>query len=428
MGKPFYWVKRLIFAGLILLLSVTTIAKEVQMWTWYGGVLGEIFRQIIKEDFTAKTGIDVVVRTVPEDDSHFQSFLLAYIGGNAPDIVEIYSHHAGELGLREALVDLRTLPDSEKVLGQIAPALLESVKFRGSVFAIPSEVNWEQMYYRKDILTAMGSEPPKTWDELGVINVKLRANGKNSYYEFQGDNQAANLFYPLVWQRGIDIYNQEGTESNLDDKEAIVAFIKFTSLYTKYGLLQETPIYTTFANGEVPIAILQNWHYSVIEGTAPQIIDKWSITEIPGTLQNNKIDHTGTGKLLVWGIPDSSKKKNEAWELLKFLSSNEFITKFMNRAFNSQEKWRLTFSNQEALVNAPFPARIQPVLDACLKHCKLKQVVPGGYSADRYIAFAYNKVVINGEDPEKAIRKAAAECTVEIQKKIKEFSRFIKKL
>lgn len=428
MGKSCYRVKRLMLLVLIVLLNVTTLAKEVQMWTWYGGVLGEIFRQIIKEDFTAKTDIDVVIRTVPEDDSHFQSFLLAYIGGNAPDIVEIYSHHAGELGLREALVDLKTLPESEKVLGQIAPALLESVKFRGSVFALPSEVNWEQMYYRKDILDAMGIEPPETWDELGLINVKLRASGKNSYYEFQGDNQAANLFYPFVWQRGIDIYKQDGTASNLDDKEAIIAFINFVSLYTKYGLLQETPIYTTFANGEVPIAILQNWHYSVIESTAPQIIDKWSIAEMPGTFKNNKIDHTGTGKLLAWGIPNSSKKKNEAWELLKFLSSNEFLTKFMSRAFASSEKWRLTFSNQEALVEAPFPEKIQPVLNACLRNCKLKQVVPGGYSADRYVAFAYNKVVVNGEDPEKAIKIAAAESTMEIQKKIKEFSRFIKKL
>ncbi len=422
-------VKRLLFFAFFLLLSFGTLAREITMWTWYGGVLGNIFSEIIREDFTTKTGIEVQIRTVPEDDSHFNNFLLAYIGGAPPDIVEIYSHHAGELGMRQALTDLSTISDCETVFRRITPKLLESVKFGRGVFAIPSEVNWGQMYYRQDILQNLGVEAPKTWLELGQVNTKLRASGKNSYYEFQGDNQAAYLYYPLVWQRGIDIYNYEGDASNLGAKEAETAFIELTELYTKYGLVLETPILTTFPSGEIPICILQNWHYSVIERTAPHIAGKWAIAEIPGSINKEGIfDHTNTGKLLTWGIPESSKNKKEAWELIKFLSSKDFLIKFMNKVYQSPEKWRLVFSSHEVLSSVPFPEDIKPILDACLNNCKLKKVVPGGYITDRYVAFAFNKVVLGNEDPKKALKDAAAESTREIQKKIKEFARFLNKL
>lgn len=404
-------------------------AKEITLWTFYGGVLGQVFTEIVKEDFVAKTGINVIIRTVPEDDSHFNNFLLSYIGGNAPDVVELYSHHAGELGMRQTLTDLNSIKGSDAVFAKMAPALLESVKYGQGIFAVPSEVNWGQMYYRSDILSDLGIECPKTWGELGQVNIKLRANGKSSYYEFQGDNEDAYLYYPLVWQRGSDIYNEEKNASNLASSEAVAAFIEFTSLYTKYGLTQETPIFTTFASGEIPICILQNWYFSVIERTAPQINGKWSISQCPGTLRpDGTLDHTNTGKLLVWGIPESSKNKKEAWEFLTYLSSKEFLTKFMTRVYSSSEKWRLVFSSHEVLAQSPFPDEIKPILDACLKNCRLKAVVPGGYIADRYVSFAYNKVVIGGEDPEKSIKQAANESTTEIRKKTKEFSRFLDKI
>ncbi len=58
----------------------------------------------------------------------------------------------------------------------------------------------------------------------------------------------------------------------------------------------------------------------------------------------------------------------------------------------------------------------------------MQTAVVGGTVADRYIAFAFNKVVLQNADPEEAIKQAAKESTMEIQKKLKEFSRYIKNL
>jgi ABC-type glycerol-3-phosphate transport system substrate-binding protein len=150
---------------------------------------------------------------------------------------------------------------------------------------------------------------------------------------------------------------------------------------------------------------------------------------MPGTPdKDGKLNRTNTGKLLTWGISESSTRKKEAWELLKFLASEEFLVKFSEQVYNSVEKWRLVFSNANILPQSPFPEEVKGILDSCLNDCRLKRVVPGGYVADRYVEFAFNKVVVGKEDPKKAILQAANESTIEIQKKIKEFSRFLDKL
>ena len=48
--------------------------------------------------------------------------------------------------------------------------------------------------------------------------------------------------------------------------------------------------------------------------------------------------------------------------------------------------------------------------------------------ADRCIDFAFYKVYLEGVDPKEAIMQAAKESTDEIQRKLKEFARFISKI
>ena len=59
---------------------------------------------LIKNDFTKKTGIEVDVQLVSVEDI-INKLLLAYLGGEAPDIVELYSNQAVELGIRGALTN-----------------------------------------------------------------------------------------------------------------------------------------------------------------------------------------------------------------------------------------------------------------------------------------------------------------------------------
>ena len=410
-----------------ILVSGALAAEKVTLWTWYGSGLGEILREMIKNDFTKKTGIEVDVQLVSVEDI-INKLLLAYLGGEAPDIVELYSNQAVELGIRGALTNLNTLPGIKNVTAQINSILLPAISYKSALYALPGEVNWSWTYYRTDIFKDLGLGVPETWEDIKAISLKLRARDMDTFYYYQGDAKEVGKLLPLVYQRKSDIYKNDGTASNLDSPENIAAFKELVSLHNEYKLVIDDPAFYTFSIGQTPLQILQNWYYAGFEVTAPHITGKWDITYFPGTKQKDgSLDRTNTGKMLVWSMVSSTKKKEAAWKLLEWLSSTEFVTNFIQTS-HKLHKNRLFFANINALDNAPFPQEKMHIARESLATFRMQTAVIGGHVANRYIEFAFNKAVVEKADPETVIKQAAKESTDEIQRKLKEFDKYIKDL
>lgn len=415
---------------LLVLMATNVWAEKILLWTWYDASLGQIFKDLIKNEFTPQTGIEVEILTVPIEDMT-NKLLLAYLGGDAPDVVELYSNTAVELGIRGALTNLNTIKGVKKVTDDINPMLLPALQYKSALFAIPGEVNWTWTYYRKDIFNEVGLEAPKTWDDFRNATTKLKARNMESYYYYQGDPTAliVGKLLPFVFQKNSDIYTPDGTASNLDSLENIAAFKELTRLHTEYKVPLDDPSFTTFASGETPLQLQQNWYYGAFEVAAPQIAGKWDIAPFPGTKQKDgSINNTNTGKMLVWSIVSSTKRQEASWKLIEYISSSEFTAKFMDLVYKSNDKARLFFSNKNSLDKASFPKEHIALARESLKNCRMQTAVIGGTIANRYVDFAFNKVVLQGDDPEVAIKQAAKDSTTEIQKKLKEFARFIKQL
>ena len=414
----------------ILVLSFIVSAEKVVLWTWYEGALGAILRDLINNDFTPTTGIEVEVLTVPIQDI-VTKLIMAHIGGDAPDVVELYSSQVVELGVRGALLNLREYPDIQSVIDQVYPQYLIGLSYRSALFGLPGENNWLLTYYREDLFNEFGLEAPVTWGDVRTLSTKLLARDLGMYYSFVGDAITVNTnrLLPFLFQRGTDLYTPDGSGSNLDSPEAIAAWIDYCNLYTEGKMLLEDPIETTFVSGDTPLFFGQSYRYSQIERIAPHLIGKWSIRELPGTVKSTgEIDNTNSTTSLCWAIPASTKQKDAAFELLKWLTSSDFTGKFMLLANQSSEKWRLFFATKDTLDNALFPEGHLEIVQRGLVNSRVPRAVIGGYVADRYVDFAFNKVVVQGADPEEAIREAASESSKEIQKKLKEFARFIEKL
>lgn len=420
--------KKLLLAfAVTCLVAGLAFAEKLVVWTWYGAELGQVFQELVKTDFTAKTGIEVEIEVVPIDGI-MNKLLLSFIGGDAPDIVELYSNQVVELGIRGALLNLSEFADVKSVTDQLNPMLLPALQYKSALFALPGEINWTWTYYRTDVFSEMGLEVPETWDDIRALALKLKARNMDTYYYYQGDGEIVGKYLPFVFQRGADIYKPDGTASNLDSPEAVAAFKELTDLHKQYHLPVEDPIWGTFASAETPLQILQNWYYAGFELTNPQISGKWDITLFPGTKRaDGSIDRTNTGKMLTWSIVSSTKHKDAAWELMKWLGSTEFTTKFMQTS-NQIHGNRIFFSNKDSIDFAPFPEEKLHLAKEALATCRMQTAVVGGHIANRYIDFAFNKVVIQGDDPETAIRQAAKESTDEIQRKLREFDRYIKTL
>lgn len=416
------------FLVVMLLLGVSVQAEKLTVWTWYGtSPSGVAIRDLLTNEFTNETGIEVEVLTVPIENM-VNKLLLSFIGGEAPDIVELYSNQVVDLGIRGALYNLNQFADIKDVLNEINPLLLPQVAYKSALYALPGEVNWSWTYYRKDILQEIGLDVPSTWEELISLSSKLKARNKDVYYQFHGDPTAivVGRYLPFVFQRKSDIYSPDGTRSTLDEAVCIEAFDYFTDLYTEHSFPIEDPLYTTFYNGDTPVQVLQNWFFGWFETGAPQINGLWDIAPFPGTKQpDGSINNTSTGKMLTWSILESSKNKDAAWKLMKFMASSRFAEEMMNRSYNSSEKIRLFFANKNSFEKAYFTPKQIALAKYSLANCRMQTSVVGGLIANRYIDFAFNKVVLQGADSVESIKAAAGESTLEIEKKLKEFSRYI---
>ena len=94
---------------LVIFLLCSLLSSAVQLRAWMVGISNEqakIIQDILEEDFTPKTGIEVLIDPLPWADSD-RRMMLAAASGDAPDIALMSGLLAAELGIRGAMVDLK---------------------------------------------------------------------------------------------------------------------------------------------------------------------------------------------------------------------------------------------------------------------------------------------------------------------------------
>jgi trehalose/maltose transport system substrate-binding protein len=158
----------------------------------------------LEQQFTQKTGIRLKNLPVPEttlDQLDLSRRLLE--SGSGPDVLGIDLIWSGVL--EGDLIDLRPYLASE--ISSLAPQLLPSYTVEGKLVAIPYSVQIGVLEYRTDLLREYGYDhPPKTWDELEKMAVRIqageRAKGKKDFwgYVWQGADAEALTCNALEWQ------------------------------------------------------------------------------------------------------------------------------------------------------------------------------------------------------------------------------------
>jgi multiple sugar transport system substrate-binding protein len=83
---------------------------------------------------------------------------------------------------------IRPVPDS--LAAQIRhvdlPGPVQTATWQHRLYAVPINSNTELLWYRKDLLRAIGKPPPKTWTEMIDDAILLARKGKPHYIEEQG--------------------------------------------------------------------------------------------------------------------------------------------------------------------------------------------------------------------------------------------------
>ena len=118
--------------------------------------------------------------TVPFSDLYNKLLTDFATGTNSYDAAVFAPQWMGDFiepGYLEDLTD-RVKADQALKWDDVAPFFRDfSASYKGKVYTIPLDGDFQMVYYRTDLLKEAGMEPPKTWDDYLAIAKALQRQG-----------------------------------------------------------------------------------------------------------------------------------------------------------------------------------------------------------------------------------------------------------
>lgn len=286
-----------------------------------------------------------------EDQLSMDSVVMSMAGGTAPDVV--YSPFRNlsrfvEQGFFYPLDDYyKEWRKEEDLDKKILPQIWKVLMYKGHLWTVPQGYGIRALTYRKDLFKKAGldpDKPPKNWDELYEYAKKLTDQEKGKYgFGFMG--RIGNLGWDwqnLLWQAGGEVLEEDkqGNWRAVFNSKAGVEALKFYQklvrgkwerngkeysgvakivLWTIWDEFEEGKIAMAIGGGTDGISILPSeW----INTTDPYVIGVAPLPRGPKGAGGSELNSTMLG---INGTIKDKRKRDAAWEYIKFMASDEAI-------------------------------------------------------------------------------------------------------
>lgn len=404
--------------------SVVKVHTTIDVWVGMGREAAQLLKEIADSDFTPRTGIAIRMNILPSSQLQAGSglLLLSIVSGKAPDVaLGVSSDSPVEFAIRGAVKDLTQFEDFPEVYKRFLPGIMIPFEYEGGVYALPQTMGFTVLFYRKDILNKLGLSLPQTWDDVRNEILPILHQNKMNF----ATGNRLNVFGALLLQKGGSYYTEDRRASGLGTPEALQAFEEWTQLYTHYGVPITLDFYNRMRTGVTPIGIGGYDLYMKLLVAAPELLGKWDIALIPGTLkEDGTIDRSAvggaTGQAVM--IMEQSKHPKAAWEFLKWWTSTETQVTFgreIEALLGPAARWNS--ANLEAFDSLPWNQEHIKIIKEQWKWNKEQPVVPGGYFTGRHLENAFTRVVMLGQSPRDSLEKAVEDIDKELKAKQEEF-------
>lgn len=386
----------------------------------------EIMQLLINEQFTPQTGIEVDLSLMPDQTK----LVLANASGDSPDVATGVNYSIPfELGIRGALKDLTQFPDFAEVAERYNAGLIMPYVIGDKIYALPETMNFQVMFYRKDILDKLGLEVPDTLEDVQAMLPDLQMRGLNFYYP-TARTVGMKTFLdttPILFQSGGTLYDGAIDKAILTSEENVEGFTTLTNLFTIYNLPKDVPnFYQHFRNGDYPIGISDFGNYNMISNAAPEIDGSWGVALIPGVKNEDGevMRYSSAGAEATFLFESTPEREQQAWEFVKWWSSAEVQAEFGQRlqiTYGDEYYWNT--ANAEAFAQLPWDSDDKEVILEQLEWTLEAPRALASYMVERELSDAYNLVVLGAksasvreslDDAQKSVKR-------ETQRKLEEF-------
>lgn len=411
--------------------TISDTANETALNVWIGLARDQAMaiKEQVDSDFNVNyEGVTASINLV------VGGILEATLAGKGPEIaLFIGGDFPIQLAARDLLVDLTKFPDYQEVVKRFAPSITTLYSYNGGVYGLPISQTFPMMFYRTDILGELNiTEPPETWTELiDMISIFQR-----SYLDVGLVTPAAvttssvfdagDTFVMLMLQRGLNIYNDDLTQTTYDQESSLEAFEMWTNFYNVYALDQTYDAFSRFRTGEMPIVIQGYTFYNQLSVSAPEIKGLWDFTLVPGTeREDGTIDHTANSATSGAMIFTKVSNQNAAWEFIKWFTSTDVQVEY-GRTIEALlgPLGRFDTANLEAIQQLPWSTSEMNKITAQMNQTNEVPIIPASYATTRHTKNAFRAVVNEGYNPRYALTSYNRDINMEIERKTEELSTF----
>jgi multiple sugar transport system substrate-binding protein len=292
-----------------------------------GGNNREIHNGLAERFMRANPGIKVAFRNPAQNyEDASQQLLRAAMVDQAPDL----SFHG--LNLLRVLVERNLArPLGERIsaaggaeaLGY-APAVLDVVRQRGEIYAVPFFISTPVLYVNEALVREAGADPaalPADWPGLVALGQKIGAAGANrTGFYFQWDITGNWMWQALLFSRGGRILSDDEKRAAFDGPEGLWA-LEQLELFAKSGMpnLKSAQARPAFAAGALGIFADSSSNIAFAE---QQVAGKFPmrVVRFPLAAANGKIP--AGGALGVVHAKDP-RRAEAAWKYLQFCTNPE---------------------------------------------------------------------------------------------------------
>ena len=313
-------------ACLISPLVTTSPARKLRFMIWGTPEEVRVVQGFLEDFRAAHPGVSVEVEHAPSF-GYADKLRIQFLGGNPPDVMYVSQEYVEDFARAGHLLDLNALEARDRAElspDDFYPEVYERFRHQGRLYGISKDFATLVVYYNRDLFQKWDvpyPQPGWTWDDFLGTAKQLSREGD---YGFLVETWSEELF-PWVWQAGGEVAQDDppewlmGKPEHIEQSAQGLQFLRDLIWEHKVApgpsVTRDQGGNALFVRGKVAMCTYGRW--ACMDFAQVDRFD-WDVVELPRQAR------PATSTFAVaYSIAAQSQRQEEAWTLVKFLTSKE---------------------------------------------------------------------------------------------------------
>lgn len=300
------------------------------------------FMDLVKPYLDQNPNVKIKV-TVLDWGSAWTKVTTAATSGEGPDLLQLGTTWVPAIAAMNGIEDLSSRIADVGDENDYLPASWKTTMIEGKpeVYGVPWFVDARAIFYRTDAFEKAGVDPNtafQNWDSFKEALTKINGvdigGKKMAAFGLSGKNDwnVAHNIFPWIWAAGGNVFNEGNTEAAFNSAESLKGLMYYTGLAHE-GLVDKASLEKNSAQVESDFsegksAMIVAGAYMVKNLSTPsdqggmgdnEAAKNYAVAPLPAGPAGPSTFIGGSNLTIFKG----SKHKDEAWDVIKYLSSDE---------------------------------------------------------------------------------------------------------